>query len=121
MLLEVLHRPRWIIDGNYGRTIPLRAGFCDTLIFLDVSAPRCLLGILSRVLRNYGVTRPDMGGDCPERLDPDFLRNALHMPGRVRSRYDRMEKDPAFSHVTFIRLKGRRAANRFLRNLAHPQ
>ena len=114
LLLEVLKQPRWIIDGNYGRTIPLRASYCDTLIFLDVSTIRCLLSIVKRVLENYGRSRPDMGGYCPERFDLEFMRAAFHLPKRVRDRYDRMCQDPDFSHVTFIRLKGRRQAKRYL-------
>ena len=116
LLMEVLRQPRWIIDGNYGRTIPLRAGYCDTLIFLDVSTPRCLWSIVKRVLKNYGRSRPDMGGDCPERFDPEFMRHAMRLPKRVRQRYERMLQDPAFAHLTFLRLKGRRQAERFLRS-----
>ena len=114
LLMEVLKQPRWIIDGNYGRTIPLRASYCDTLIFLDVSTPRCLWSIVKRVLKNYGRSRSDMGGDCPDRFDLEFMRAAFHLPKRVRERYDRMCQDPDFAHVTFLRLRGRRQAKRFL-------
>lgn len=114
LLLEALEQPRWIIDGNYGRTIPLRASYCDTLIFLDVSTIRCLFSIVKRVLQNYGRSRPDMGGYCPERFDLEFMRAAFHLPKRVRVRYDLMCQDPDFAHVAFLRLRGRRQAKRFL-------
>ena len=117
LLMEVLRKPRWIIDGNYGRTIPLRASFCDTLIFLDVSMPVCILSIIKRVLKNHGKTRPDMGGDCPERFDLGFLLYAMRMPGKVRTRFFQMQQDPAFSHVEFIRLRGRKAAKQYLKTL----
>ena len=117
MLLETLRTPRWIIDGNYGRTAELRARYCDTLILLDVSTPICIWSIVKRVLKNYGRTRPDMGGDCPERFDIGFLQSALRLPKKARARYVQMEKDPEYSHVEFIRLRGRRAAKRFLHNI----
>ena len=74
LLSEALARPRWIIDGNYSRTLPLRLSRCDTVIHLDYPRLLCLFGAVKRVLRNRGVSRPDMGGDCPERFDLDFLR-----------------------------------------------
>ena len=116
LLTEVLKQPRWIIDGNYGRTIPLRASYCDTLIFLDVSTIRCLFRIVKRVLQNYGRSRPDMGGYCPERFDLEFMRHAMKLPKHVRKRYNRMCQDPDFAHVAFLRLKGRRQADHFLRS-----
>ena len=74
LLSEALARPRWIIDGNYSRTLPLRLSRCDTVVYLDYPRLVCLWGAVRRVLRNRGVSRPDMGGDCPERFDPEFLR-----------------------------------------------
>lgn len=107
LLMDVLEQPRWIIDGKYGRTIPLRASYCDTLIFLDVSTLRCIWSIIKRVLKNHGKSRPDMGGDCPERFDLEFMRHAMKLPKCARKRYNRMCQDPDFAHVAFLRFKGR--------------
>ena len=74
LLREVLASPRWIIDGNYSRTIPLRLQYCDTVLYLDYPRLLCLCGAIRRVVTNHGKSRPDMGGDCPERFDLDFLR-----------------------------------------------
>lgn len=64
---------KWIIDGNYNRTLPERLSRCDTVLYLDNPTVVCLIGVLRRYLRYHGRTRPDMGGDCRERLDRDFL------------------------------------------------
>ena len=73
-LTKALAEPRWIIDGNYDRTLPLRITQCDTVIALDYSRAVCLFGVCKRVLRHYGRTRPDMTEGCPERVDWAFLK-----------------------------------------------
>ncbi len=69
-----LEKPEWILDGNFTRTLPRRLKACDLVVYLDYPTRVCLWGAIRRVLRNYGKTRPDMGGNCPERFDPEFLR-----------------------------------------------
>lgn len=64
---------RWIIDGNYNRTLPGRLARCDAVLYLDYPTAVCLLGVIRRILRYRGRTRPDMGGECRERLDWEFL------------------------------------------------
>jgi len=73
-LEDVLEGDKWIIDGNFSRTMPLRLRHCDTIIYLDYSKWQCLAGMTQRVLVNYGKSRPDMGGNCPERFDPEFVK-----------------------------------------------
>ncbi|MFB5191661.1 DNA topology modulation protein [Alicyclobacillus fastidiosus] len=71
---DVLAKPTWVIDGNYGGTLRPRVEAADTVIWLDLPRPLCLYRCLKRVVRHWGRTRPDMGADCPERLDLDFLK-----------------------------------------------
>lgn len=70
----VLQQDCWIIDGNYSRTLPQRLAKCDQVIFLDYPRTLCFVSVLKRVLQNYGKSRSDMGGNCPERLDIPFLK-----------------------------------------------
>lgn len=69
-----LKKPEWIIDGNFARTLPRRLEVCDLVVYLDYSTRVCLWGAIRRILQNYGKTRPDMGANCPERFDPEFLK-----------------------------------------------
>ena len=71
---QELEKPKWIMDGNFNRTIPERMKYCDTVIYLDFSRTACWLGVLKRILTTYGKVRPDMGEGCPERFDLDFLK-----------------------------------------------
>ena len=106
---------KWIIDGNFDRTIPLRLQRCDTVIYLDFSRLACLLGVLKRVLTTYGKVRPDMGEGCPERIDLDFLKWVWNFNKNKRERNYRLLNDT--EGVRVIILKNRRAVKRFLLEL----
>ena len=64
-----LEKDEWIIDGNFSRTIPHRLKYCDTVFYFDLPAITCLWGSTVRVIKNYGKSRDDMGGNCPEYFD----------------------------------------------------
>ena len=68
-LQQELEKPLWILDGNYGRTLPHRLSYCDTVFFLDMPKMTCLWGVIKRSLSSKGKSRQDMGGNCPEGLD----------------------------------------------------
>ena len=55
-LSEILAEDRWIIDGNYARTLPTRLAKCDTVFWLDYPLEVCLQGIEGR----FGKPRCDM-------------------------------------------------------------
>ena len=55
-LNAVLKKDEWIIDGNYGSTMELRLGTCDTVFFLDYPLSVCLEGVKER----RGKLRSDM-------------------------------------------------------------
>lgn len=106
---------RWIIDGNYRRTIPQRLPKCDTIIYLDFSRWECLLGVFQRVLTNYGKVRPDMADGCPERFDWEFIRFVwnFNRNNRVRN-YTYLAQA---KHAQQIVLKSRREVKAFLAEL----
>lgn len=62
---------RWIIDGNYGRTLALRVSRCDAIVFFDFGRFSSLWGAIKRWMLKR--PRPDMVEGNPERLDPRFL------------------------------------------------
>ena len=44
-LQEILAKDRWIIDGNYLRTMEARIAACDTIFLLDYPVELCLGGV----------------------------------------------------------------------------
>lgn len=73
-LADVLSRDRWIIDGNYGRTIPERLARCDAVIYLDLPRLVCLTSVFKRIISNHNHSRIDMADGCPERFDWNFVK-----------------------------------------------
>lgn len=78
ILQRLLAEKTWIIDGNYGGTMPQRFEAADTIIFLDFSRRLCLWRVFKRWWRYKGSVRPDMADDCPEQLDIPFLQWIWH-------------------------------------------
>ena len=114
-LAAELEKPRWIMDGNFNRTMPQRLSKCDTVIYLDFSRFACLMGVLKRVLTTHGKVRPDMGEGCPERFDVDFLKWIWYYNPNNREKNYRLLNEA--EGIETIVLKNRRMVKRFLRSL----
>ncbi|WP_225049342.1 AAA family ATPase [Lacticaseibacillus kribbianus] len=65
----------WIIDGNYGGTMPLRLAQADAIVLLTVPRPLAIARVIRRSLafRRDPATRPDMAPGFVEHLDADYL------------------------------------------------
>ena len=62
---EILALDRWIIDGNYSRTLERRLAACDTVVLFDLPQEIALSGAIARL----GMKRCDMPWVDTE-LDP---------------------------------------------------
>ena len=107
-----MEKPRWIMDGNYNRTLSERIGRCDTIIYLDFSRFACLMGVCKRILTTYGQVRPDMGEGCPERIDLEFLKWVWNFNKNKRESIYKLLNE-AEDKETIV-LKNRRAVKKFL-------
>lgn len=114
LLQTELEKPRWIMDGNFNRTIPHRLQYCDHVFFFDLPTVTCLWGITQRIFQSYGRTRSDMGGNCPERFDRQKLplyRNVLSFNRQHRQDYYRILKESGVPVTVF---RSRKAAQNYL-------
>ena len=118
IILREMEKPQWIMDGNYNRTLEKRLERCDTVIYLDFSALACLMGVLKRVITNYGTVRPDMGEGCPERFDPEFMKWIWDFNKNKRKHYYELLNAQKDKQVYI--LKSRRAVNKFLEQTGGP-
>ncbi len=114
-LAMALNMDRWIIDGDYSRTIEQRLPRCDTILYLDFNRWECLLGMFQRVLGSYGKVRADMAPGCPERFDWDFVKFIWNFNenNRVRN-YTWLARA---KHAESIVLKNRKEVRAFLESL----
>ncbi len=116
-LQKELEKPRWIIDGNYIRTLAHRLSYCDTVIWLDFSTPICLWGVIKRLFQNLGKARDDMGGECVEKLDRERLEFFRYVATFNKKYRGVMGEQLNKSGVTVIHLKKRWQMKRMLADL----
>ncbi|HOF88625.1 MAG TPA: hypothetical protein PLZ36_11050 [Armatimonadota bacterium] len=84
---ELTRRDRWVMDGNYGGTLPIRLAAAETVIVLDYPWWLCLGRVVKRRVIYHGRTRPDLTPGCPERMDGAFLKwICVDFPRRTRPR-----------------------------------
>ena len=115
LLAKELEKPRWILDGNYNRTLEPRLEKCDTVIYLDYPRIVSFTGWLGRVIKNRGRARPDMAPGCGEWFDPEMARWVWNFNKKNRARYRKLLSDLEGKTVHIF--TSRRQAKRFLDSL----
>lgn len=115
LLAQELNNERWIIDGNYNRTLPIRMERCDAIIYLDLPRIVSFFGAIKRVIQNYGKSRPDMPEGCYERFDGEFLRWVWNFNRENRKKYLKMLQETKDKEVYI--LHNRREVRRFLESI----
>ncbi|MBR6090118.1 MAG: hypothetical protein IKP86_09305 [Anaerolineaceae bacterium] len=87
-ITEIMKKDRWIIDGNYIRTMEMRMQACDTVFFLDLPVSVCLEGAAARI----GTVREDLPWVETE-FDPEFRQWILDFPNdQVPRIYDMLQR-----------------------------
>ena len=76
---ELMSGPRWILDGNFTKSIDNRLAQADTVVFLDFPKRIILWRVFRRYLKDWGKVRPDMGGDN-EGIQWSFVKFILNYP-----------------------------------------
>ena len=79
----------WVMDGNYGGTLPMRLARADTVIVLDFPTRICLARILKRTASSWRQVRPDMAPGCLEKLSFEFLIYTARFRKNARPRNER--------------------------------
>jgi adenylate kinase family enzyme len=79
---DLAARESWIMDGTFDSSLDLRLPRADTVIWFRLPRWLCLLRVARRVMKSYGVVRPEMAPGCPERMDFAFLSYIWHFERR---------------------------------------
>ena len=72
IILEIVSKPKWIIDGTYHSTLKQRVKQADLIIYLDYSSIAQVKGALGRWIKKHGKEREEIPG-CRERMSFEFL------------------------------------------------
>lgn len=116
----------WVVDGNYRGVLgTLVWDHADTVVWVDLGRPhvmwqatrRTLARVLTRRMLWNGNREPLSNLLRPWGQD-SILRWAWSTHPTNRARYLAAMGDPAFAHLTFVRLRTRREISRFLRQVA---
>jgi len=102
---------RWVIDGNYASTLPIRLAAADTVVFLDLPAWTCLRGVFGRQLRHGGGQHEQIG--VYNRITWGFVRYIASYRRNMRPRMQRLLAEHA-GHAEVVVLRSRRAAAKWL-------
>lgn len=112
-LNDILQKDRWIIDGNYQRTLETRLEKCDTVFLMDFPIDVCLSGAESRI----GKKREDLPW-IEHEFDEEFRQWIIDFPeNRLTQIYQKIEK---YRHnKDIIIFKSRKEADEYLDSLLH--
>ncbi|MBE4909849.1 DNA topology modulation protein [Bacillus luteolus] len=113
---ELIAKDKWIIDGNYTRTLDIRLNAADTILFLDISKVICVTRVVKRMIKFRNSTRPDMNEGCNEKIDLRFIKWVWKFPKTQRP-YILTKLEQLSTNKEIIVLKSPKEIQRFLDNL----
>ncbi len=77
IILDIVNKDKWIIDGTYRDTLKTRLEKSDFIIWLDYSTFAQLKGVLKRYFKIHGKERKEIPG-CKERLNFEFIKYVIN-------------------------------------------
>lgn len=111
---ERANEDKWIIDGNYSKTLKERFDRADLIIWLDYSTYAQVKGIFNRILKNYGKEKTEIPG-CKERIYFTFFKYVITYNKKKRHIIvDNLNGIPEDKVLIF---KKRKALNKWLEEL----
>lgn len=109
-LSDILQTDKWIIDGNYQRTMEMRLEKCDTVFLMDFPLEICLAGAAARV----GKKRDDLPW-VEEEFDEEFRQWIVDFHNeKLPQIYQMLEH---YRDKTVVIFKSRQEAEKYLQKL----
>lgn len=82
-VLVMISKDKWIIDGNYGKTMAQLMKRADTIIYFDMPRRIAVWGVIKRRIAAFSTTRTDMPIGWKETANWRFLQYVW----RFRAKY----------------------------------
>lgn len=107
---------RWIIDGNYNKTLKERLEKADLIICLDYSTFAHINGVLKRIIKGYNKERQEIPG-CKERVNWTFLKYVITYNRKKRPQVIEFLKDVPNDKILIF--KKQKHLNKWLKEFTH--
>lgn len=107
---------KWIIDGNYNKTLKQRFERADLIIWLDYSTFTLLKGIFKRFLQTRNKEREEIPG-CKERINFTFIKYVATYNKKKRHIIEDYLKDIPRDKVLIFRKQ--KNLNNWLKDFTH--
>jgi adenylate kinase family enzyme len=119
---EMTDAPAWVIDGNYGAVRDIVWDHADTVVWLDLPYLTVMSRVIRRTLRRT-IRRTELWNGNREPLSnlvslnpqKSIIMWSATRHGPARRKFTEAMGDPAWSHLTFIRLRSRSDVREFVR------
>jgi adenylate kinase family enzyme len=106
---------RWIMDSNYGDSMPIRVAAADTVVFVDLPRRITITRAVRRWWRDRGRQVQAFG--CPERISWEFFVWMWRFPRVSRPRLLATLAQHAADGTTVVMLRSQSDVERFLAEL----
>lgn len=107
----------WVIDGNYSNLLRARRlEEADQIILLLFNRFSSLYRVTKRYFRYRGLSRPDMGEGCTEKLDAAFIYWVLWRGRSKKKRQSYVTIRSRYPEKTVV-LRNQRQLDRYLQSL----
>jgi adenylate kinase family enzyme len=119
---ELVAGDGWVIDGNYSAVRDLVWRRADMVIWLDLARVTVMRQVISRTLRRLWRREELWNGNREGwrnfllGADDSIIAAAWTQHAKYHDRYAAAAADPAYSHLTFVRLGSRAEIDRFLQS-----
>tara|TARA_E500000331_G_scaffold342685_2_gene376607 strand:+ start:948 stop:1391 length:444 start_codon:yes stop_codon:yes gene_type:complete len=125
-LEAALNKDRWVLDGNYTRTVDIKWKDVDTVIWVDLSFLQTVWQVTKRAFKR-ALTKQELWEDTGnvETFGRMFSRDSIILwsiktHSKTRRKYEAAMINEDYVHINFIRLGSRRECHDFLRNVRKP-
>lgn len=105
---EIMLTDKWIIDGNYQRTLEMRMEKCDAIFLFDLPVEECLAGAAERI----GKKRDDMPW-VEDEFDEEFRQWIVDFPKlQLPEIYEMLERHKDKNLISF---RSRQEADNYIK------